>query len=64
MKIDRLILGAVAALLILSESIRELIQGPKLGSLDLGLAVLVVCAAANAALGLHLKRVGDETTVE
>jgi len=51
----------IAALLILSQSIRELIQGPKLASLDLGLAVLVICSAANAMLALHLIRVGDET---
>jgi cation diffusion facilitator family transporter len=51
----------VAALLIVSEGVRELIQGPRLASLDTGLAVLAVCALANAALGRHLVRVGHET---
>jgi cation diffusion facilitator family transporter len=51
----------VAALLIVSESIRELIQGPQLASLDVGLAVLGVCSLANAALGRHLVHVGVET---
>ena len=51
----------VAALLILSESIRELIQGPKLASLDLGLGILAICALANALLGRYLVRVGHQT---
>lgn len=51
----------VAALLIVSESIRELIQGPELASLDVGLAVLAGCSAANLWLGRHLVRVGHRT---
>lgn len=50
-----------AAILIFVESVRELIAGPELQRLDLGLAILGVSAAANAALGLHLTRVGDKT---
>jgi cation diffusion facilitator family transporter len=51
----------VAALLIVSEGVRELIQGPKLANVDTGLVVLGVCAAANATLGRYLVRVGHET---
>jgi cation diffusion facilitator family transporter len=51
----------VAALLIVSEGIRELIQGPQLAKLDLGLGVLAACAAVNALLGRHLVRVGNQT---
>lgn len=51
----------VAGLLIVSESIRELIQGPKLGNIDFGLATLGACALGNALLGRHLVRVGNDT---
>jgi len=51
----------VAALVILSESIRELIQGPKLASLDLGVMVLGLCTICNAMLGRYLVQVGQTT---
>lgn len=51
----------VASLVIFGESLRELIQGPELASLDIGLAVLGVCTIGNLALGRHLVRVGDKT---
>ena len=51
-----------AALLILVQGIRELIEGPELHRLDIGLALLAVSAIANAALGLHLTRVGRRTS--
>ncbi len=50
-----------AALAILNESIRELIRGPQLASLDLGVAVLGVCTIGNAVLGRYLIRVGQAT---
>jgi cation diffusion facilitator family transporter len=50
-----------AAILILVEGVRELIAGPELQRLDLGLALLGISAAANAALGFHLTRVGART---
>lgn len=50
---------AFAALLILTQSIRELFEGPELHNLDVGLALLAVSAAANAGLGIHLVRVGE-----
>lgn len=53
---------AVAALLILVEGIHELIQGPELQRLGVGMAIISVCTAINAALGLHLVRVGRRTT--
>lgn len=53
---------AFAALLILVQSLRELIAGPELQNLDLGLALLAVSAVANAALGIHLNRVGQKTS--
>jgi len=53
---------AVAALLILVESIRELIAGPELQRLGVGMSIIAVCTAINAALGLHLVRVGRRTT--
>jgi cation diffusion facilitator family transporter len=52
---------AFAALLIFVQSIRELIEGPELHRLDLGLALLAVSAIANAGLGLKLTRVGQKT---
>lgn len=53
---------AFAALLIFVQGVRELIQGPELQRLDVGLAVLAVSAIANAGLGVHLTRVGRETS--
>lgn len=52
---------SVAALIIVSQSIRELIQGPELARLDYGLVVLGICATANSVLGRHLIRVGNST---
>lgn len=52
---------AFAALVILAQGVRELIAGPELHRLDLGLAVLAAAAIANAGLGLHLSRVGRRT---
>ncbi len=53
---------AVAALLILVESIQELIAGPELQRLGVGMGIITVCTAINGALGLHLVRVGRRTT--
>jgi len=50
-----------AALLILAESIHELIRGPELGRLDLGLGVLAFFSLLNGILGRHLVQVGQET---
>ena len=55
---------AFAALVILVESIRDLLAGPTLHDLDIGLAVLAISAAANAALGVHLSRTGEKTRSE
>ena len=52
---------AVAAVLILVESVRELIRGPELQHLEEGLALLVGIGAVNAALAFHLMRVGRRT---
>jgi len=52
---------AFAALLILVQGIRELIEGPEIHRLDVGLALLAISAIANASLGLHLTRVGRRT---
>ena len=49
---------AFAALVIVAEGIRDLIAGPEIRSLDVGLALLVASTVANAALGFHLVRVG------
>jgi len=51
----------VAALIILSESLRELIQGPEITRIDTGLIVLVVCTVANLLLGRHLVKTGEST---
>ena len=53
---------AFAALVIFAQGIRELIAGPELQRLDIGLAILAVSAMANAGLGLHLSRVGRRTS--
>lgn len=50
-----------AALLIAMEAIRDLIVGPRLSRLDVGLAILVAAGTANAALGLFLVRTGRQT---
>lgn len=52
---------AFAALVIFVQGIRELIEGPELHRLDVGLALLAVSAIANAGLGLHLTRIGRST---
>jgi cation diffusion facilitator family transporter len=49
---------AVAALWIVIEAVRELIEGPELRRLDLGLALVTLASIANAALGVHLLRTG------
>ena len=49
---------AVAAVLIAIEAIRQMIRGVELRSLDLGLMLVTAATAANAAIGLHLIRVG------
>jgi cation diffusion facilitator family transporter len=48
----------VAALLIAGEAIRQLVVGPQLRRIDLGLALVTGATAANAAVGWHLIRVG------
>ena len=48
----------VAALLIGAEAIRQLVRGPELRQLDVGLVLVTAATAANAALGWHLVRVG------
>jgi cation diffusion facilitator family transporter len=50
-----------AALVILAKGVQELIVGPEIQRLDVGLALLAVSGAVNAALGLHLTRVGTQT---
>ena len=52
---------AFAALVIFAQGIRELLEGPELHRLDLGLMLLAASAIANAALGRHLVRVGRKT---
>jgi cation diffusion facilitator family transporter len=49
---------AIAALLIAGEAIRQLIAGPALRQLDLGLVLVSIATAANAAVGWHLIRIG------
>jgi cation diffusion facilitator family transporter len=49
---------AFAALIIITESVRELLAGPSLQRLDIGIAVLAATTVANAALGMYLVRVG------
>lgn len=48
----------VAALLIASEAIRQLVVGPSVRRLDLGLVLVTGATAANAAVGAYLIRVG------
>jgi cation diffusion facilitator family transporter len=49
---------AVAALAILVQAVRELVRGPELRNLDLGLLLLTGLTLANGALGAYLIRVG------
>jgi cation diffusion facilitator family transporter len=49
---------AVAALLIAGEAIRQLVEGPQLRKLDVGLVLVSLAAAGNAAVGGYLIRVG------
>lgn len=51
---------AFAALLIVAEGIRELIAGPSLHNLDVGLGLLLASTLGNALLGRHLVRVGNQ----
>jgi cation diffusion facilitator family transporter len=48
----------VAAVLIAGEAIHQLMAGPQLRQLDVGLALVTAATAANAAVGWHLIRVG------
>jgi cation diffusion facilitator family transporter len=52
---------AVAAALILFEAGREILLGPKLRRLDVGLVAVTLLAAVNAGLGLFLVREGRRT---
>ena len=52
---------AVAAVLILVEAGRELLRGPELHRIDLGLLLVSAMAALNLALGGYLIRVGRRT---
>ncbi len=52
---------AVAALLIFYQATMELVRGPELRRLDLGLALVVALAGVNAALGAYLVRTGRRT---
>lgn len=52
---------AVAAVLILLEAVRELIAGPELARLDLGIGAGIGLACANALLGAYLVRTGRRT---
>lgn len=49
---------ALAAVLIGITAVKQLIRGVELRSLDLGLVLVTAATAANAAIGLHLIRVG------
>jgi len=51
----------VAALLIAAEAVRQLVRGPELRSIDVGLALVTLATGANALLGWHLVRVGRRT---
>ncbi len=52
---------ALAATLILIEALRQLAVGPELRRLEGGILLVSLAAAANAALGLYLVRVGRRT---
>ena len=49
---------AIAAVMIGVVAVKQLLTGVELRSLDLGLALITLATAANAAIGLHLIRVG------
>lgn len=49
---------AIAALLIAGEAIRQLLAGPQLRQLDVGLVLVSLATAANAAVGGYLIRIG------
>jgi cation diffusion facilitator family transporter len=51
----------IAALLILASSIRDLMAGPEIQSLDLGIALTTAFTLVNLLLGRHLIRVGKRT---
>ncbi len=51
----------VAAALILVEAVKELLVGPAIRNADLGLALVTGLTVVNAALGLHLVRIGRRT---
>jgi cation diffusion facilitator family transporter len=50
----------VAAGLIFAEAIGDILRGPELHRIDLGLGLLAIFTALNAALGLYLIRVGKK----
>jgi cation diffusion facilitator family transporter len=52
---------AVAALMIGVEALRQFVEGPRLRSLDVGLALVTAATGVNAAVGLHLVRLGRRT---
>jgi cation diffusion facilitator family transporter len=52
---------AVAAIAILVEAVRDLVRGPELRNLDLGLGVVAGLTLANGLLGAYLVRVGRRT---
>lgn len=51
----------VAALLILASAVRDLLAGPSVQSLDLGIALTTAFTLVNLLLGRHLVRVGERT---
>lgn len=51
----------VAALLIMASSVRDLLAGPKVQNLDLGVGLTIAFTAVNLLLGRHLVRVGERT---
>jgi len=51
----------VAALLIMASSVRDLLAGPKVQNLDLGVALTIAFTLVNLLLGRHLVRVGVRT---
>ncbi|MCZ6463334.1 MAG: cation diffusion facilitator family transporter [Proteobacteria bacterium] len=51
----------LAALLIVVQAVRELVAGPELRNLDLGVGLLALFGAGNAVLGVYLVRTGRRT---
>lgn len=51
----------VAAFLIMAASVRDLLAGPKVQNLDLGVALTLAFTLVNLLLGRHLVRVGERT---